>query len=206
MKNYFKVSQLETTFAKGIDIVKNKETGEIVSATRLPIAKFDYSFNVDFSLAEDAKLGQVINALLVKQVKEIVRSNDKLTNCTVEEYKPLLEKLVSEVSFDELFDSLLGENRSGNFGANKFCEWIKPIFAKVKEVYKTNNSKELPKQIESALLAQFKLGQRMPETTKIQILDWIEKFSSKEDETVETVITWIMTEPAKAAIVPSNLI
>ena len=199
----FKFNKIESTFAKAINPIKN-DKGEIVSADRMPIPKFDYSFNLDLVLNAD-KQKELVQALLVKQVKEIVQSHEALKTCKAEDYKPLLEKLISEVTGQEVWDSLLGENGGGVFGLAKFKSWAAEVFNQVKETYKKKNGKELDKQLASVYMSAFAQGQSMPVEVKGQVFSWVDKFGLADETTIKAV-EWLSKEPAAKPAIPSSLI
>ena len=196
--------QIDSTWAKAVNPVKNA-SGEIISADRMPVPKFEYQLNIDFSDLPDSLFNDCIKALIVKQVKEIVQSKEQLKTCPANVYKETLEQLVGNLTGQQFWDSLLGEDKGGVFGLDKFRSWVKPLFEQVKEQYKINNGKELDKQLASVYVSAFGLGQSMLPEVKSQIFSWVEKFGLDDEVTIKAV-EWLSKEPAAKPSLPSSLI
>lgn len=196
--------QIDATYAKAVNPIKD-EQGQIVSADRLAIPKFEYQLDIDFSDLSDSLFNDCIKALVVKQVKEIVQSNEQLKTCLAEEYKSTIEQLVSSLTGQQFWDSLLGEDKGGVFGLAKFRAWVTPLFEQVKEQYKVNNGKELDKQLASVYVSAFGLGQSMLPEVKAQIFSWVEKFDLDDEGTIKAV-EWLSKEPAAKPSLPTSLI
>lgn len=196
--------QIDATYAKAVNPVKNA-SGEIISADRMPVPKFEYQLDIDFSDLSDSMFNDCIKSLIVKQVKEIVQSNEQLKTCPANVYRATLEQLVGNLTGQQFWDSLLGEDKGGIFGIAKFKQWIIPVFDKVKETYKENNGKELDKQLASVYIGAFGLGQSMLPEVKSQIFAWVEKFGLDDEVTIKA-IEWLSKEPQAKPSLPSSLI
>ena len=196
--------QIDATYAKAVNPIKD-EQGQVVGADRLAIPKFEYQLDIDFSDLPDSLFNDCIKALVVKQVKEIVQSKEQLKTCPANVYKETLEQLVSNLTGQQFWDYLLGEDKGGVFGLDKFKQWVKPLFDKVKWQYKINNGKELSKELAAVYNSAFGLGQSMQKEVKSQIFSWVEKFDLDDEVTIKAV-EWLSKEPAAKPSLPTSLI